>query len=92
MPCDPVVDSVAAGERAEGRLCALDPAPAVYVTVREVSVLRLVADGLSNAEIAARLGMSEETVKSHVRHLLAKLGALTRAHAVAKGIRRGVIS
>jgi DNA-binding NarL/FixJ family response regulator len=60
-------------------------------TPREIEVLQLVADGLANREIGTRLFLSEETVKSHVRHLLAKLQARSRAHAVAVGFRRGLI-
>jgi DNA-binding NarL/FixJ family response regulator len=60
-------------------------------TAREIEVLQLVADGLVNREIGERLFLSEETVKSHVRHLLAKLQARSRAHAVAVGFRRGLI-
>jgi DNA-binding NarL/FixJ family response regulator len=61
-------------------------------TAREIEVLQLVADGLVNREIGVRLFLSEETVKSHVRHLLAKLQARSRAHAVAVGFRRGLIA
>jgi DNA-binding NarL/FixJ family response regulator len=61
-------------------------------TRRELEVLALLADGLVNREIAARLFLSEETIKSHVCHLLAKLHARSRAHAVALGFRRGLIS
>ena len=61
-------------------------------TPREVEVLQLVADGLVNRDIGKRLSLSEETVKSHVRHLLAKLQARSRAHAVAVGFRRGLLS
>jgi DNA-binding NarL/FixJ family response regulator len=61
-------------------------------TARELEVLQLVADGLVNREIGQRLFLSEETVKSHVRHLLAKLQARSRAHAVAVGFRRGLIA
>ncbi len=61
-------------------------------TAREIEVLQLVADGLVNREIGQRLFLSEETVKSHVRHLLAKLQARSRAHAVAVGYRRGLIA
>ncbi len=60
-------------------------------TPREVEVLQLISDGLVNREIGTRLFLSEETVKSHVRHLLAKLQARSRAHAVAVGFRRGII-
>ena len=61
-------------------------------TMREIEVLQLVSDGLVNREIGQRLFLSEETVKSHVRHLLAKLQARSRAHAVAVGFRRGLIA
>lgn len=61
-------------------------------SAREIEVLQLVADGLVNREIGQRLFLSEETVKSHVRHLLAKLQARSRAHAVAVGFRRGLIA
>jgi len=61
-------------------------------TSRELEVLQLISDGLVNREIGARLFLSEETVKSHVRHLLAKLQARSRAHAVAVGFRRGLIT
>ncbi|MCC6222761.1 MAG: response regulator transcription factor [Thermoleophilia bacterium] len=60
-------------------------------TARESQVLQLIADGLVNREIGERLFLSEETVKSHVRHLLAKLQARSRAHAVSIGYRRGLI-
>ena len=60
-------------------------------TEREQQVLRLIADGLVNREIGHRLYLSEETVKSHVRHLLAKLQARSRAHAVAIGFRRQLL-
>jgi DNA-binding NarL/FixJ family response regulator len=61
-------------------------------TNREVEVLQLISEGLVNREIGTRLFLSEETVKSHVRHLLAKLQARSRAHAVAVGFRRGLIA
>jgi DNA-binding NarL/FixJ family response regulator len=60
-------------------------------TAREIEVLQLICDGLVNREIGQRLYLSEETVKSHVRHLLAKLQARSRAHAVSIGFRRGLI-
>lgn len=60
-------------------------------TPRERQVLQLIADGLVNREIGVELHLSEETVKSHVRHLLAKLQARSRAHAVAVAFRRGLV-
>jgi DNA-binding NarL/FixJ family response regulator len=61
-------------------------------TMREIEVLQLISEGLVNREIGQRLFLSEETVKSHVRHLLAKLQARSRAHAVAIGFRRGLVA
>ena len=61
-------------------------------TNREIEVLQLISEGLVNREIGQRLFLSEETVKSHVRHLLAKLQGRSRAHAVAIGFRRGLIA
>ena len=61
-------------------------------TMREIEVLRLVSEGRVNRGIGPRLFLSEETVKSHVRHLLAKLQARSRAHAVAIGFRRGLVA
>jgi DNA-binding NarL/FixJ family response regulator len=61
------------------------------LTPREVDVLRLVAGGNANKEIAAQLSLTEESVKSHVRHILGKLAAKDRTHAVAIGVKRGII-
>ncbi|HLJ46161.1 MAG TPA: response regulator transcription factor [Bryobacteraceae bacterium] len=61
------------------------------LTPREVDVLRLVAGGHANKEVAARLSLTEETVKGHVKNILAKLGARDRTHAVAIGLKRGII-
>jgi DNA-binding NarL/FixJ family response regulator len=71
----------------QGPLRELEQEP----TMREIEVLQLISEGLVNREIGHRLFLSEETVKSHVRHLLAKLQARSRAHAVAVGFRRGII-
>ena len=61
------------------------------ITSRETEVLRMLAEGLVNKEIAARLGISEHTVKFHISSILDKLGASTRTEAVTLGIRRGLI-
>jgi DNA-binding NarL/FixJ family response regulator len=61
------------------------------LTVREVEVLRQVATGNRNRDIAERLFISEETVKVHVKHIMDKLGASDRTEAVSIAIRRGII-
>jgi DNA-binding NarL/FixJ family response regulator len=61
------------------------------LTAREIDVLRLVAGGNANKEIAAQLSIGEDTVKSHVTNILAKLHANDRTHAVTIGIKRGII-
>lgn len=65
--------------------------PAEPLTARESEVLALLAVGASNKEIAARLHVSEHTAKFHVSTILSKLGAATRAEAVARGYRQGFI-
>jgi DNA-binding NarL/FixJ family response regulator len=61
------------------------------LTGREREILQLLADGMSNADVAKKLFISQETVKSHVRHILAKLEADTRTHAVAIALRDSII-
>jgi DNA-binding NarL/FixJ family response regulator len=66
--------------------------PAETLSPREGEVLRHVAAGLTNKAIALRLGISEHTVKFHLGSAMGKLGAASRAEAVATAIRRGLIS
>jgi DNA-binding NarL/FixJ family response regulator len=61
------------------------------LTPREIEVLRHIAEGNRNKDIAERLFISEETVKVHVKHVMEKLGASDRTEAVAIAIRRGII-
>lgn len=61
------------------------------LTPRESEVLQMLASGLGNKEIAAKLAISEHTVKFHVASILGKLGAATRTEAVSIGIRRGLV-
>lgn len=63
--------------------------PQVPLTAREREVLALVAQGLTNARIARRLGLSAATVRTHLEHIRTKLGARTRAQALARAIARG---
>ena len=61
------------------------------LTPREIQVLRLVAGGNANKEIAAQLSLTEETVKTHIKNILGKLQASDRTHAVTIGLKRGII-
>jgi DNA-binding NarL/FixJ family response regulator len=61
------------------------------LTPAEIRVLRLIAEGNANKEIAAQLSVSEETVKGQVRNILSKLGANDRTHAAMIGVKRGII-
>jgi NarL family two-component system response regulator YdfI len=61
------------------------------LTARELEVLRMLADGAANKQIAWKLGISEHTVKFHVASILSKLNAGTRTEAVTSGIRKGLI-
>jgi DNA-binding NarL/FixJ family response regulator len=75
-----LVDSVAAGP----------PPPPDGLTLREVEVLRLIALGRTNAEIAAQLVISTATVKTHINNLFGKAGLHDRAQAVAYAYTRGI--
>jgi two-component system, NarL family, response regulator YdfI len=61
------------------------------LTPREMEVLRMMADGAANKEIAWKLGISEHTVKFHVASVMGKLNASSRTEAVTRGLRRGLI-
>ena len=64
---------------------------AEQLTPREGEVLRLLANGLGNKEIAAKLNISEHTIKFHIGSILGKLGAASRTEAVTRGLRNGLI-
>jgi DNA-binding NarL/FixJ family response regulator len=61
------------------------------LTEREIEVLRRIAGGTRNRDIAEQLFISEETVQVHIKHLMEKLGASDRTQAVAIALRRGII-
>jgi len=69
-----------------------DPASTESLTARETQVLELLAEGLPNKSIAARLGISDQTVKFHVASIIGKIGAANRTDAVRLAVRRGLIT
>jgi len=73
-----------------GQQSELDPSGQI-LTPREIEVLRMIADGLGNKEIASKLSISDHTVKFHISSIFAKLSASNRAEAVTLGIRHGLI-
>jgi DNA-binding NarL/FixJ family response regulator len=88
------IRTAAAGKRVipaavAGRLAEFTPR--VDLTPREVEVLRLAAKGLRNREIARVLGRTEETVKVHLKHIMAKLDVEDRTEAVTLAMQRGII-
>jgi DNA-binding NarL/FixJ family response regulator len=68
-----------------------DTVGGAVLTNREREILALLADGLGNKQIAARLGISTSTVKTHIELLFEKLGVSSRAEAVATGVKRGLL-
>ena len=68
-----------------------DVAVGTAITNREREILALLADGLGNKQIAARLGISANTVKTHIELLFERLGVSSRAEAVAMGVKRGLL-
>jgi two-component system, NarL family, nitrate/nitrite response regulator NarL len=79
----------AASPQPEFRATPAHDAP--LLTPREIEVLAAIGDGLSNKEVARRLGISQHTVKFHLESVFRKLGVKSRAEAVRKGLRRGLI-
>jgi two-component system NarL family response regulator len=61
------------------------------LTARELDVLRLIAKGMRNKEIAAQLGISDETTQGHVKNILLKFGLHDRTEAVTVALRRGIV-
>jgi two-component system nitrate/nitrite response regulator NarL len=84
-----VLDAVAAESVLRPRPAT--PATIEHLTPREQEVLQLLAQGLSNKLIAARLGISDHTVKFHVNAILGKLGAQSRTEAIAQAARLGLV-
>ena len=76
--------------RRNGREAQPDPGPIDQLSARELEVLRLIASGMENAEIAQTLGISPRTAKNHVSNILAKLGLPSRIQAAIYAVRRGL--
>jgi DNA-binding NarL/FixJ family response regulator len=89
-PFEQSEDAYTASNRAGG--IGPEGRPAEHLTARETVVLRLMALGLGNKEIASRLDISEHTAKFHVSSILAKLGAASRTEAVTIGMTRGLVA
>ncbi len=96
-----LADARASGIEADGILIADVKGPRLDddgesfeepLTPREIDVVELLAEGLSNKAIAVRLGISDQTVKFHVASICGKLGAANRTDAVRRAVRRGLIS
>jgi DNA-binding NarL/FixJ family response regulator len=90
-----ITPAVAASLRADAALSAADRQPDPLIdalTPRELEVINLIAEGLPNKNIAAKLGISEHTVKFHVNAILTKLGAQSRTEAVVRATRMGLIA
>jgi DNA-binding NarL/FixJ family response regulator len=88
------IRAVHAGKKAlsaEASFELAEHATSEALTPAEIDVLRLIAGGNANKEIAARLDITEETVKGRVKNILAKLGAHDRTHAAVIGLKRGII-
>jgi DNA-binding NarL/FixJ family response regulator len=88
IPADAILEAV----EDDDRVADLDEAAPEHLTVRELEVLELIAEGLSNKTIAARLGISDQTVKFHASSIQGKLGAVNRTDAVRRAVRRGLVT
>jgi len=92
-----VIDAVRAASRGEQVIPTVVAAQLaefgarVSLTARELEVLSMIARGLRNRDIANEIGRTEETVKMHVKSVLAKLGVADRTEAVAVALERGII-
>lgn len=74
-----------------GRITGQQSPAHPVLTVREQEVLQLIADGMRNRELAERLRVSEETIRTHLRHIYEKMDVNDRTQAITVGIRRGII-
>jgi DNA-binding NarL/FixJ family response regulator len=89
-PATSAVDDLTGAQPYDERLPSVEPVHDA-LTPREREVLEMLAEGLSNKEIAWRMKISEHTVKFHIASIFGKLGASTRTEAVMQGIRQGLV-
>ena len=87
VDADALILAVPSGEPDRDGVTAVEA-----LTPREIEVLELVAEGLSNKAVAVRLGISDQTVKFHLTSISGKLGAINRTDAVRRAVRRGLIT
>lgn len=88
---DPQIAGKIASSYVSGRHSIKTPDFRPPLTEREISVLQLVVDGLSNQQIAEKLFLSTETVKTHMRHLMEKLSVSDRTQAAVKALKNGIV-
>ena len=72
-------------------MSALYDRPEIYLSAQKVNIVKMMAEGMSDKEIAFKMKLSPHTIQTHVKLILANLNARTRAHAVAQAIRLGII-
>jgi len=88
VSADAIVEALADDDRVDEMG---EPLPE-HLTTREIEVLELIAEGLSNKAIATRLGISDQTVKFHASSIQGKLGAANRTDAVRRAVRHGLVT
>ena len=88
VPAEAILEAVTDEDRSDD----LRERSPEHLTARELEVLELIAEGLSNKAIAIRLGISDQTVKFHASSIQGKLGAANRTDAVRRAVRRGLVT
>lgn len=79
-------------EQCDRRPVAIVPDAGIRLSARQTQILQLLSDGVSTEDIAAQFGVSQETVRTHLKRLARRLGAQNRTHAVSIALRAGLIS